>query len=295
MANTSIAEIPGISYAAGKAIIGAQRALARVSAFTTNFSDETVNSIGDALVVKVFKGGEASVFNVDTNDYETTDGTMEQVTIKFDTHLKHTFSFTDEEASKFNTTGIWADAGKTAGKVLARGIEKFVTQKITAEAISATHTLGTVSKTNIAKLRKKCAEVGADTADSVLLLAPDQFADLLALLDTNVYGGAEAIQKGKIDGLYGFKAVMEGSQLPAGTIGAVIPETAIVVASRQVPVNCKGNYEEVGSIVDENSGLVLGMRRHGAPAKGKNFATLEVLMGCALVQPDKCIRLVTSA
>lgn len=295
MADTSIAEIPGISYAAGKAIIGAQRALARVSAFTTNFSDETVNSIGDALVVKVFKGGEASVFNVDTNDYETTDGSMEQVTIKFDTHLKHTFSFTDEEATKFNTTGIWADAGKIAGKVLARGIEKFVTQKITADAISATYSLGTVSKANIAKLRKKCAEVGADPADSVLLLAPDQFADLLALLDSNVYGGAEAIKNGKIDGLYGFKAVMEGTQLPTGTIGAVIPETAIVVASRKVPVNCKANYEEVGEMVDENSGLVLGMRRHGAPAKGHNFATLEVLMGCELVQADKCVRLVTSA
>lgn len=295
MADTSIAEIPGISYAAGKAIIGAQRALARVSAFTTNFSDETVNSVGDALVVKVFNGGEASEFDVDTNNYEHTDGSMTQVTIKFDTHLKHTFSFTDEEASKFNTTGIWADNGKIAGKVLARGIEKFVTEKITADAITATYAMASVTKANIAKIRKQCAAVETDPADSVLLLAPDQFADLLALLDSNVYGGAEAIKNGKIDGLYGFKAVMEATKLPTGTIGAVIPETAIVVASRQVPVNCKGNYEEVGSMVDENSGLVLGMRRHGAPSKGQNFATLEVLMGCGLVQADKCIRLVTSA
>ncbi len=295
MANTSIADIPGISYAAGKAIIGAQRALARVSAFTTNFSDETVKSIGDALVVKVFKGGEASVFDVDTNDYEKTDGSMEHVTIKFDTHLKHTFSFTDEDAAKFNTTGIWADAGKTAGKVLSRGIEKFVTQKITAEAIAATQTLGTVSKANIAKIRKGCANVEADPADSVLLLAPDPFADLLALLDSNIYGGAEAIRDGKIDGLYGFKSIMEATQLPAGTIGAVIPETALVVASRKVPVNSKANYEEVGEMVDEVSGLILGWRRHGAPAKGLNFGTLEVLMGSELAQPDKCIRLVTSA
>lgn len=295
MADTSIADIPGISYAAGKAIIGAQRALARVSAFTTNFSDETVKNIGDALVVKVFKGGEATDFDIDTNDYENTDGELEHVKITFDKHLKHTFSFSDEDATKFNTTGTWADAGKTAGKVLSRGIEKFITQKITAEAIAATHTLGSVSKTNIAKIRKKCADVEADPADSVLLLAPDPFADLLALLDFNVYGGAEAIRNGKIDGMYGFKSIMEATQLPAGSIGAVIPETALVVASRQVPVNSRGNYEEVGEMVDEVSGLILGWRRHGSPAKGLNFGTLEVLMGSELAQPDKCIRLVTSA
>lgn len=295
MANTSIADIPGISYAAGKAIIGAQRALARISAFTTNFSNETVKSIGDALVVKVFKGGEASDFDVDTNNYETTDGSMEHVTIEFSKHLKHTFSFSDEDAAKFNTTGIWADAGKDAGKVLSRGIEKFITQKISAEAIAATHTLSSVNKANIANIRKACANVEADPTDSVLLLAPDPFADLLALLDSNIYGGAEAIRNGKIDGLYGFKSIMEATQLPAGTIGAVIPETALVVASRKVPVNSKGNYEEVGEMVDEFSGLILGWRRHGAPAKGLNFGTLEVLMGSELAQPDKCIRLVTSA
>ena len=292
---SSIGTIPGISYAAGKAIIGAQRALSRISAFTTNFSDECVKEVGDTLVVKVFKGGEASDFDINDNNYATTDGSLEHVPITFNKHIKHTFSFTDEDATKFNTTGIWADAGKAAGKILARGIEGFISGKINGNDITAKHTINTVTKANIAKLRKQCAAVDCDPADSVLLLAPDPFADLLALLDSNIYGGAEAIKNGKIDGLYGFKCVMENTRLPSDTVGAVIPDTALVAAGRKVPVNCRNSYDEVDEIVDENSGLILGMRRHGDPARGENFCTLEVLMGSELAQPDKCFRLVTSA
>lgn len=278
---------PALAFSTDKAIIAARKALAKVSLFATDFSNEAVQP-GTTMKVPVFTPGTATAFNASSNNYEKADGTVTYADVLFDKHVKNTFAFSDTDFTLVNGTTFWANAGKASGTAISKAIAAAVGEKIAAT--SKTSTLASVTKATAAALRKVCAENEVDPATCVILLSPDYFAQLLATLDANIYGGAEAIKLGIIDGLYGFKAVVESSDLGSNA-GAIVPEDALVVAGRVVPVMSPAVYEEVGQTADEVSGLVIGVRRHGNPATGGNFCTHEALFGAALVQPTKVIKL----
>lgn len=142
---------------------------------------------------------------------------------------------------------------------------------------------GDVTKVKLAKLRKECL---GRTADTVLALSPDLYAETLALFDTNVIGDSNAIRNGYVGNLYGFKAVIQLNDLPTGVIGAIIPSNAVAIASRAVTVGDPSCYSEVGAASDE-FGFTLTFLRHGSAAKGKGFLNATSLWGAALVQPSK--------
>ena len=293
---------PALVFATDKAIIAARKALAKVGYFATDFSADAVQP-GTTMKIPVFTPGAASAFNASTNNYETTDGSVAYVAVTFDHHVKHTFQFDDKDFTLANGTNFWANAGRASGNALAKAIAAAVSALINKTNIpkSATNeaVFASVTKTTVAKLRDACAKADIDPGETVLMLTPTLFADLLATLDANVYGGPEAIRYGIVDGLYGFKAVMENGDLSASTDeklnGCLIPTDGLVVAGRQVPVLSPTVYEEIGTTRDEVSGLVVGVRRHGDPATGANYLTHEALLGAALTQPGKCVRLVSAA
>ena len=158
---------------------------------------------------------------------------------------------------------------------------------------------GDLTKKSVAALRKACHDADISVRDTILALNPVKFAELLSLLDAHMYGGTEAIRDGMIPNLYGYKAVMEMGSLSADTgenlVGALIPASAIAVASRTVDVLNPKLYDEIGTATDDNSGLVLQMRRGGDWKTGDSVATVECLFGAKLVQPTKIVRLVSSA
>lgn len=139
-----------------------------------------------------------------------------------------------------------------------------------------------MTKANLAKLRNACA---GRVADTVLALAPAEYADALALFDSNVIGDSEAIKNGVINGLYGFKAVIQLKDLPSGVKGALIPSNAVAVASRAVAVGDDSCYREIGTVSDE-FGFTMTVMRHGSAAKGKGFLNVTALWGAKVVQPD---------
>lgn len=289
---------PALVFAADKAIIACRKALAKAQLFCTDFSAEATQP-GSTLKIPVFTPGAATDFNASTNNYESTDGSVSFASIAFDHHVKNTFQFDDKDFTLVNGSAFWANAGRASGDAIAQAISKALAGLIVKDAVSNEAVFAQSSKSALSALRKVCAEKGIDPAQTVVMLAPEAFAAILAALDANVYGGSEAIRQGIVEGLYGFKAVIEQSDLSTTAteklVGALVPDTALAVAGRVVPVLSPGVYEEIGITTDEVSGLALGLRRHGNPATGANYATAEALFGAALVQPSKIVRLVSAA
>lgn len=282
---------PAAIYTAASAIVAARKAISRVTQFATDFSSDAVTP-GTTMKIPVFAAASAAAeFDRTSNNYENPDGTVTWADVNFK-HIKSTFQFNDTDFLLADGTKFWDNAGKASGGAVSAGIEKAVGDLFTAEAVTGTHAMGTVTKKAVAQLRAKCAAVGCEPGRSVVLLEPGYYADLLSLLDSNIYGGAEAVRDGLVPGLFGFKAVAEFGAFPdSGTLGAVVPEDAVAVAARVVPVESPRVYEEVGVWTDPESGLSLGVRRHGAPKDGSNFMTVEASIGAALTQGAKCFRI----
>ena len=282
---------PGLVFGANKALIASRKYIAKIRQFATDFSDEAIQS-GATMKIPVYNGAPASAFNATNNNYETTDGSVTWVSVTFANHYKSTFEITDKDMLDFNATSFWTTVGIAQGRAIGLAIEGVVGGLFTTTAVTKTAYIGsTITKKSIASIRAASATAGADPARSVMLLSPAIFAEVISLLDANVYGNAQAIQDGLVEGLYGYKAIMECSSLPSGVIGVVVPEDAVAVASRLIRVGSPKVYEEVGTAVDPDSGFVLGVRRHGSPAKGTNFGTMEVLFGATLAQASKCLLL----
>ena len=279
---------PGLVFAADKAIVSTRKALAKVSQFATDFSDEAVKP-GTTLQIPVYDGGTAEAFNASTANYEHATGTLKWASVTFSNHVKATFQFDDKDFLLGINSSVWGKAGDAAGRAISKSIVSAVSGLLTYSAAKTQVTSWSATKANLAKLRAACAANALDPADCVVMLKAEQYADLLATLDASVYGGAEAIRAGMIEGLYGFKAVIENDDLPVASaadanlaVGVVVPQDAVVVAGRIVPVGSPAVYQEIGTTRDEVSGLTLGVRRHAAPAVGANFLTVEALFGAAL-------------
>ena len=295
---------PSLVFAADTAILAARKALAKAKYFTTDFSADAVQP-GSTMKIPVF-AATAETFDADNANYEHSTGSVTWASVTFGNHVKGTYEFTDRDFTLAPMGSFWKNAGDDAGRAIAASIMGTVGGLInktnipkTGTGTAANEVVFSVTKANLAGLRDKCAAAGIDPGQCALLLNPAQFAAALALLDANVYGGSEAIRNGVVEGLYGFAAVVECTTLTTTAteylLGAIIPKDGLAIAGRVVPVGSPSAYQEIGTTTDEDSGLVLGLRRHGNPATGSNFLNVEALFGAAIVQPGKCIRLVSQA
>ncbi len=127
-------------------------------------------------------------------------------------------------------------------------------------------------------------------ADSVLVLNPSYFSQLLGSLDANVYGGREAITKGVIPGLLGFVNVVEwpGLTIP----GFVASRAALAFAGRQIAFISTKPYEMVEHKVVPELGCVLTTVVHIDSDNGKGTISVNGLFGVGAGANDQLIRLV---
>jgi hypothetical protein len=279
---------PALVFASDKAILSTRKALAKVMQFATDFSADAVKP-GTTLKIPVYDGGTAESFDASTANYEHVTGTLKYAAVTFANHVKSTFQFDDKDFLIGLDSSVWGKAGDAAGRALSKSIVSAVSALLSYDKAKAQVTSWSASKGGLAGLRASCAANDLDPADCVVMLKSVQFAAILAALDSNVYGGSEAIRRGVIEGLYGFKAVIENDDLPVASAadaskgaGAIVPADALVVAGRLVPVSSPSSYQETGTVTDEVSGLSFGVRRHGSAATGANFLTVEALFGAAL-------------
>lgn len=319
---------PALRVAANQMLVSLHKDIAKVSMFTTNFSVDAAQK-GSSLLIPVVMDGIASDFNRTSNNYASVDGYIRYTPMTFNKRPKHTFKFSEKDFTLVNGTNFWEASGVASANAVGRAIEKYVGELINKTNIPKTgndtteftddngdaiktgtqasfssaneYVVGTndLTKKTVAGFRSACAAADISVRNTILALRSDKFAELLSILDANMYGGTEAIRDGMIPGLYGYKAVMELDSLSADTneklIGALIPDTAIAVASRTLDLLNPKLYEEVGTLTDEKSGLVLQMRRGGDWTTGDSAATVECLFGAKLIQPTKIVRLVSAA
>lgn len=299
---------PGLVFAANRALIGAHRAIAKTSQFATDFSADAANP-GDTMAVEFFDTDPATDYNDESNNYGTVNGTVGDVKVTFDKRVKKTYGYKPTDLLKASAA-IWTRKGDAAGLAVGLAIEKKIAALVNRTDIPKTgdgfgayneQVVASITKKALSNLRAACADVGEagiDPAQTILVLTPSAFADALALFDANVYGGSEAIRLGMLPGLYGFKGVMElqlSKTAGENLVGALIPADALGVAGRTIPADDVGDGAECGFTTDDASGLTIGTYAFVDHNTRTHKFTMEALFGAKLIQPGKCVRLVSSA
>ena len=272
---------PGLVLASNKAIMEAQRAIAFVSKFSTDFSAE-LQSEGATISVPVFSG-DATVFDEDDNDYETTDGSIIPVQVTLDTIVKVTYKLKQGDLVEVNKSSTSRNCGIAGGRAISRKIEELIMGKLDYAHAKAQATSFQVSKLGKAIAVAEKNEI--DPATIVAVLDPDAYGDLL---DANANN--PAIQGNDIPGAlgakYGIKAILSSakvSKLSAEGVeksaGFLVADAAIAIAGRGIEQAVDGLYSEYGTTTDETSGLTVTSFVHGTPGKNNRFMNVAALLG----------------
>lgn len=274
---------PGVIKSTNEILVKLAPTTTIVKQFAYDISD-TVADYGDKVRVAMVTGGTAENFDGScaNADYEHATGELSDVFVTLDSQPKSTIPITQMEKLELPNDSFWgkfAEAGKNSiGKAISTKIDGLFTA---AACTGGKVTMASVTLANLAKLRASCA---GRVADTVLILDPGYYADMLGVLPFNAYGNQDPILNGYVEKLFGFKAVVEGTDLPSGIKGALVPANGVAVAVRPVAIVDESAYPEAGIVSDEN-GFSLSVMRHTAFATGKSFLNTTCLVGATLTQP----------
>ena len=277
-----------LKAASESAVMAAHKNLAKLSLFAKNFS-ELQGVPGKSIAVPVYNLSAAAAFDAVNNNYGSGANEIGGELITLDQHLVKSVAITDIEEAE---TGIrWAaDSAYALADMLTRGVNDYVFGLFNATNVTLSADTPS-TKATVAGLYAVAEDNDIPVDRCIVALKPTQFATVLGQLDSNIYGGSEAIRLGVIDGLYGFKGFVCAPNLPEGTNGVIICDTAVGVASRYLFPGTEGAYPQAWSATDE-SGFTIGYRRFMDLATGSNKFAADVLFGAKILQPTKIVRLV---
>lgn len=317
---------PGLRFAANQMLTLLRKDITKITQFTTDFTADAVTK-GTTMLIPIVADESAGEFAVGTNDYGTIDGSFRFTPMTFNHHPKHSFGFTPSDQTNIGleTINAMTKAGELSARAVGRAIAESVVGLIDSTTVPVTGTdktewydadgneikkgnakdfkftaanrycfaKGELTKMQVAKFRQAANAADIPVSQTILALCPEKFAELLSLLTAEMYGGTEAIRGGFIPGLYGWKGVMEVNELSDddGMIGALIPETAVAVASRLPGVLNPHLYQNLGTATDDASGMVFQFRQGGDWKTDHTVASVDCIFGAKLVQPTKIVRL----
>lgn len=276
-----------IKVASETAIMGLQKHMASLKYFAKDVKP-TADRPFAGVQVPVYSLSEAAEFDENTNNWCGGRNEANGVVVTLDKHLIKSISLDDVSAGETDINFL-RDGSQAIADVLGHAANKYVWGLINSSNVPTQETFNGASKTAFANLFKIADDHGVNPYECVLALNPENFAKLLSMLDANVYSTDEAIKYGVVEGLYGFKAVVCTSYLPAGTIGAIIPYNTIAIVSRTNKPAVDG-YVATWTAETED-GFSLGYRVFEHLCYGKMFLGADVLMGAKIVQ-DGIVRLV---
>ena len=105
-------------------------------------------------------------------------------------------------------------------------------------------------------------------------------------MDFAVIGGdSEAVRRGVLDSLYGFRSVQCSPYLGAGVKGLIVPYNTFGIASRVVAPAVDG-YVATFTAVDESSGLACSARIYEDLIRGRMVEGMSLLFGAKCLQPE---------
>ena len=276
-----------IKVASETAVMGLQKHMASLKYFAKDVKP-TADRPFAGVQVPIYSLSEAAEFDENTNNWCGGTNETNGVVVTLDKHLIKSISLDDVSAGETDINFL-RDGSQAIADVLGHAANKYVWGLINSSNVPTQETFNASSKTAFANLFKIADDHGVNPYECVLALNPENFAKLLSMLDANVYSTDEAIKYGVVEGLYGFKAVVCTSYLPAGTIGAIIPYNTIAIVSRTNKPAVDG-YVATWTAETED-GFSLGYRVFEHLCYGKMFLGADVLMGAKIVQ-DGIVRLV---
>jgi hypothetical protein len=256
-----------------------------LSVFTTSYSNEVVRR-GATVEVPLIANLTATTF---ADSYESTGGTMNNVSISVDKHQIVTVSLSDTEYSKSSVAEITKFATQQ-GRALAQAVltsvfNLFVTTAGSAAQFAASVTgASAFTITNARTLRKALSDDKVPLTDRSLILDSALYDSLLSqanLLDASQFGIRDTIAEARVPRLLGMN-VYESIILPSNSItlkGMAVHPNAVAVAIRALEPQAPSEYLAATVVTDPQTGLSLGMRRHYSPSSGRHFVSYECVYG----------------
>ena len=274
---------------AAEASIQAMHAeMAKLQDFVHDYT-ELEGRKGEAIAVPVIDLSASAEFNADTNNYCNGQNEVDGALVNLDKHFVKSVMITDRQlaATDFN----WLrDIATAETNVIARSINKYVFGLINETNCPLSATLDVSSKTAVANLYKIATDNDIPVGDAVVVLGPVDYQKVLSYLDSNVYGGSEAIREGRIPGLYGFRSFVCSTFLNEGLKGAIVSRDAIGLASRYLEP-MEGAYPDAWRASDGDIATI-GFRHFANLCTGRRYLACEALFGARVLQKNKIVRLV---
>ena len=274
---------------AAEASIQAMHAeMAKLQDFVHDYT-ELEGRKGEAIAVPVIDLSASAEFDADTNNYCNGQNEVDGAIVNLDKHFVKSVMITDRQlaATDFN----WLrDIATAETNVIARSINKYVFGLINETNCPLSATLDVTSKTAVANLYKIATDNDIPVGDAVVVLGPVDYEKVLSHLDSNVYGGSEAIREGRIPGLYGFRAFVCSTFLNEGLKGAIVSRDAIGLASRYLEP-MEGAYPDAWRGSDGDIATI-GLGHFSNLCTGRRYLACEALFGAKVLQKNKIVRLV---
>ena len=276
-----------MKVAATKSIEAMHAAMAPLSLFAHDYT-ELDGRKGEAIAVPVINLSASGEFDPDTNNYCAGGNLPDGQLVTLNHHFVQSASITDRQiaATNFNWLG---DLAAAQARQLGRDVNKAVMQMFNDTNIKLSATLDVTSKEAIASLVKTAADNDINPTDAIVILGSADFYKVLSKLDSNIYGGTEAIRDGYISGLYGFYGFVQSTFLPAGVKGVIVSRDAVGLASRYLEPMAD-TYSDTWRATDGDMAII-GVRAFGQKCSGMRYIASECLFGCKILLPNKCVLL----
>lgn len=104
-----------------------------------------------------------------------------------------------------------------------------------------------------------------------------------AVIAASNFGTGEVIQKGSLDQVFGFKTQKVTVPLPSGATGFIANSNAMTIAFAYHKPAAGHNYTVAQALVDETTGIPLGIKQWYDPYKATTNIIIECLTGAAPV------------
>lgn len=276
-----------MKVAAEASIEAMHAAMAPLKLFAHDYT-ELDGRKGEAIAVPVINLSASGEFDPDTNNYCGSDQVFDGQLVTLDKHYVQSATISDRQLAATDFNWLKDLAGAQARQI-GRDINKYVFGLFNATNVPLSATLDVSSKEAIASLVKTAADNDINPSDAIVVLGPADFYKVLAKLDSNVYGGSEAIRDGMIMGLYGFYGVVQSTFLPEGVKGVIISRDAVGLASRYLEPLADA-YVDTWRASDGDIATI-GYRFFARPCTGARYLACEALFGAKILLPNKIVRL----
>lgn len=276
----------GLTTAANEACISLGAGLARIMPFAHSLNAEAGRR-GEIVKVPVYQA-EANEFDEVSNNYAQNNNVV-GVDVAIDKHPVAGFDATDVQLSQ-SDVNFFADGGRSAGRAVARKMNKDFFGMFAASACGATSACPS-TKQGFADLYAMAEENDIDPGNAALVFEPNTYSKALGTVGDVAVVGTNALATGVFEGgLAGFPYVISTPYLPEGVKGLIIERGAAGFGGRGIEVD-ESAYKQVGTVSDEHTGAPITLLQFTKPETGKSHITATGLYGVKILDKDHIVAL----